>query len=94
MQGLFLGSVVSYFTVKTMEVTNIFHRVAVFFSITILIGFVYYLAMPKSDYILRHLNTKEQQETWLEIYKTMKGRYLAGFLIGALSSVPVSFALC
>jgi cytochrome bd-type quinol oxidase subunit 1 len=50
--------------------------------------------MPKSDYMLRHLSTKEQQETWLDIYKTMKERYMIGFLLGVISSIPASFALC
>ena len=50
--------------------------------------------MPKSDYMLKHLKTPEQNKAWLDVYLLFKQRHIAGFLLGALAAIPVSLALC
>ena len=65
-----------------------------FIAITLIVAIVYYSLMPKSDYMIRHLKTKEQVNAWMDVYLTMKHRHLAGFVIGILSSIPIAFALC
>ena len=40
-------------------------------AISILTSHYYYLLMPKSDYILKHLENKEQINAWLKMYKEM-----------------------
>jgi succinate dehydrogenase/fumarate reductase cytochrome b subunit len=57
-------------------------------------GVVFYFLMPKSDYMLNHLKTEEQNKAWLEVYKTMKQRYFLGFLFGALAAVPFAHSFC
>lgn len=66
----------------------------VFLSVTLIVAIVYYQAMPKSTYMLKHLTTPEQNKAWLDVYLTMKSRHISGFLLGALAAVPISFALC
>jgi len=50
--------------------------------------------MPKSDYMLNHLKTQEQNKAWLEVYKEMQQKYIKGFLLGCLSAIPISLILC
>lgn len=93
-QGLLLGLFLSYFIVKCIKVTNSFHKATLFLAITIPISVLYYFLMPKSDYMLNHLKTEEQNKAWLSIYTTMRQRYFLGFLIGSLAAIPISYSLC
>lgn len=44
--------------------------------------YFYYILMPKSDWMLRHLNGKFQNEAWLGVYRHMSVRWHIGLLIG------------
>jgi hypothetical protein len=70
------------------------HRIVVFFAITMVVGMLYYRLMPKSDYMLNHLQTAEQNRAWLEMYKTMQSRYILGMLFGALAALALANAIC
>ena len=93
-QGILLGCLIAYFTLQLTRITNRFHKMSFFFAITLTVTVVYYFLMPKSDYMLNHLKTEEQNKAWLEVYKTMKQRYFLGFALGALAAIPISYALC
>jgi len=94
-QGLLIGMVVAYFILLyVMKTTNRFYRISLFFGITLFTTALYYLLMPKSDYMLNHLKTEEENKAWLSVYKTMKYRYLIGFVLGALAAIPFATALC
>jgi len=93
-QGLIFGLVASYLLLKSLKLTNSFHKATFFLAITLIISVLYYLLMPKSDYMLNHLQTQEQNKAWLEVYKNMQSRYITGFIIGALSAIPISYAVC
>ena len=93
-QGIGLGLVLSYIIFNQVNNTNTFHKMALFFTITLSTAVFYYFLMPKSDYMLNHLKTPEENKAWLSVYKTMKQRYFVGFVLGALSSIPLSNALC
>jgi hypothetical protein len=92
--GLILGGILAYILLNIVKIGNRFHKVSLFIAITLMTSVVFYLLMPKSDYMLKHLKTQEENEAWLSIYKTMKQRYLIGIILGALASIPLSNALC
>ncbi len=93
-QGLVLGMGISYIVLQNLRISNQFHKLSVFFAITLCTAVIYYFLMPKSDYMLNHLKSGEQTKAWLEIYKTMKARYFIGFVLGAISAVPIGNSLC
>ena len=93
-QGLLLGALIAYFALLTVKINNRFYKMSVFVAITLMVGVVFYFLMPKSDYMLNHLKTEEQNKAWLEVYKTMKQRYFLGFVLGALAAVPIAYAMC
>jgi len=93
-QGILLGALIAYFVLLLVKVSNRFHKMSIFVTITLMTGVVYYFLMPKSDYMLNHLKTPEQNKAWLEVYKTMKQRYFLGFVLGALATVPLAYAMC
>lgn len=92
--GIILGLALAYVVLLNVKITNRFHRMSLFVLITLMTAVVFYFLMPKSDYMLNHLKTEEQNKAWLEVYKTMKQRYFLGFLLGALAAIPISNAFC
>lgn len=93
-QGLLIGLILSYFILNRVNITNRFHRISLFFGITLFTTALYYLLRPKSDYMLKHLKTAEENKAWLSVYKTMKYRYPIGFVLGAAAAIPLGNALC
>ncbi len=95
-QGLILGLVISFFIVKSgiFRIANWYHRATIFLAITIPISVIYYFLMPKSDYMLNHLKSHEENKAWLHIYKTMRQRYVLGFVFASLAAIPISHAFC
>lgn len=94
LQGLVLGVLVSFLVSRSLRPASRFHQVALYFAITLLVAVLYYSLMPKTTYMLEHLNTREQNLAWLDIYKTMKMRYIVGLLLGAAAAIPLANALC
>ena len=97
-QGLILGLVVSYivlFRISPMkQVTNMFHRITMSLAIVVLVSSGYYCISPKSDYMLNHVTSGEESKAWLEMYKTMKHRYVMGFILGSCVAIPLVYSFC
>jgi hypothetical protein len=91
--GLVLGMVVSFLVIRSMKL-NRFNLITLFFAITLGIAVLFYMLMPKSDYMLNHLKTEEENKKWLDVYKTMQKRYYVGFVLGALASIPLANMFC
>lgn len=92
--GLTIGLVLSIIVVNNVRVSNYFARITLFFTITFATAAGFYTLMPKSDFMLKHLKTPEQNKKWLEMYKTMKTRYLIGIALGALIAIPIATIMC
>jgi len=94
LQGLVLGIVLAFILLKFIPTKHLFHRIMVAFAIIIPTSVLYYSVMPKSDYMLNHLKTPEENKAWLQVYNNMKYSYLYGFILGSLCSVPVAYVMC
>ena len=55
-----------------------------FVAIVLLTQYFYYILMPKSDWMVKHLNSKVQNEEWLNVYRHMSVRWHGGLLVGLL----------
>jgi uncharacterized protein YacL len=93
-QGLIAGLIISFILSRFMVFSSMFHKITFSLGITILVSVVFYFLMPKSDYMLNHLKNTKENKAWLDEYNTMKTRYLYGFILGSLSSIPLSYAFC
>jgi hypothetical protein len=92
--GLILGIIVSFIFMYNFKINNRFFKITAFLAITLMIAVFYYTLMPKSDYMLNHLKTEEENKVWLGIYKTMKFRYFMGLVLGAAAAIPFAMILC
>ena len=57
-----------------------------------LTNYFYYMLSPKSDWMLNHLKTPEQNKAWLEMYREMKYNYHLGFVLGIIAVGMLAFA--
>jgi hypothetical protein len=92
--GLILGIIVSFIFMYSYKINNRYFKITAFLAITLTVAVFYYTLMPKSDYMLNHLKTEEENKVWLGIYKTMKFRYFMGLLLGATAAIPFAMILC
>ena len=51
-------------------------------AVTLFLTCVLYQLFPKSDYMIKHLNTEKQRMNWLEINKSFRKSNYYGLLIG------------
>lgn len=92
--GLVIGVFLSLLLVRRFRPTSLFTRATLFLTITLITAVIFYSVMPKSDYMLHHLKSKEEIEAWFSVYQTMKHRYMMGFLLGGLAAIPISMIGC
>jgi len=93
-QGLFIGLIFAFILMRLVKLSNTFHRITFSLAIVIFTSIIYYQLMPKSDYMLNYLKTKEEISAWLDIYKTMKYTHIYGFILGSIAAIPISYMLC
>lgn len=92
--GLILGMIISFIVLNRIKSINYYTRITLFLTITLTIAVIFYMLMPKSDYMLNHLRSMEENKKWLQVYRTMQHRYFIGLVLGALSAIPISTILC
>ena len=95
-QGLILGVILAFlFNFYYKSVTkNLFYKSVLFMFITLATAAFYYNLRPKSDWMLNHLKTPEENKAWLDIYKNMKYRYIIGFIFAAIATIPLANIFC
>ena len=92
LQGFVLGLIIALVYLRTL--TDINQPVyCIFVAIVLATTYIHYLIMPKSTYMLEHVDTPEQAKAWLEIYKVMKFRCHIGMLFGVLA-LPFICMIC
>ena len=92
--GLVLGMILSFIVVNKVKSSNYFTRLSLFTMITLVTAVIFYMLMPKSDYMLNHLKTEQENKQWLKVYKTMQSRYFIGLVLGALAAIPIAHIMC
>ncbi len=92
--GLILGMLISFIIVNKVKSSNYFTRLSLFTMITLVTAVIFYMLMPKSDYMLNHLKTEQENKQWLQVYKTMQSRYFIGLVLGALAAIPIANIMC
>ena len=90
--GLVLGLLAGFTYISYIPLRN---TIGICAFVVIILGFLYlfYSLHPKTDYMLNHLITPEQNTAWLEIYREMKNRSHIGFVLGAVAFVLFGCAL-
>ena len=61
-------------------------------AISFTINYIYYILIPKSTYMIQHLNNQQQIEEWLKINRSMQVKYHIGLLLGIIAIMVFAFA--
>jgi len=55
-------------------------------------NYFYYMLHPKSDWMLNHLQNKEEVRAWLQMYREMQYNYHMGLVLGIIGVGILAFA--
>jgi hypothetical protein len=55
-------------------------------------NYFYYILHPKSDWMLNHLQNKEEIKSWLQMYREMQYNYHMGLVLGIIAVGVLAFA--
>lgn len=84
-QGTILGVIlVALLSVVGGKQLSPFTNGCAFVVIVLLTQYFYYILMPKSDWMLKHLRSQEQNVEWLNVYRHMSLRWHLGLVVGLL----------
>jgi hypothetical protein len=92
--GLVVGTILAFtYIYANRNKTNdgLFKHVCTFVAIAMGTQYLVYQLHPKTHWMLRSLNKKEQIDGWLEVYKDMKYKYHLGFLLGSIGYTLLSY---
>jgi uncharacterized membrane protein YkgB len=55
-------------------------------------NYFYYMIHPKTDWMLNHLQNKEEIRSWLQMYREMQYNYHMGLVLGIIAVGILAFA--
>lgn len=91
--GLLLSLVIIFYNLKMLnKKMNSVSLVCTVMATCFLTNYFYYVLSPKSDWMLNHINDKDQVKAWLEMYKVMSYNYHAGLALGIIAVGILAFA--
>ena len=83
-QGFVLGLILALIYLKSVK--NLKQPIyCIFVAIVLGVTYIHYTVMPKSTYMLEHIDNNEQARAWLEIYKHMKLNCHIGMALGVVA---------
>ena len=68
-------------------------NVCIFIVIVMSVKLTFYYFYPKSDYMLYHLQTKEQVKAWTDVYKSYKNAWKYSLIVSFISYILISYGL-
>jgi hypothetical protein len=94
-QGYSLGFVFSlliifyYYEKKHIRPSSV---VCLVLATSFLTNYFYYTLTPKSDWMLNHVESKQETQAWLYMYRTMQYYYHAGLVLGIFGVGIMAYA--
>ena len=89
--ALAIGIIVFNMSMKKEKLTKM-SMICTTASTVFIVQYLYYILSPKSDWILLHLNTQEQKERWLDIYRTMQYNCHLSVALGIIAAAAAGAA--
>lgn len=93
LQGILIGILVASVVSSRIAFDNSFHDIAFFTGVSWAVAVLYYLAIPKTKYMLPYLS-EDQISVWHNVHVTMRQRYIVGGILGMLAAIPIATMAC
>ena len=91
-QGYVAGVILSLLIIFYRGIKNPFSLVCTVMATCFLTNYFYYMLHPKSDWMLNHVNSQEEVQAWLQMYREMQLNYHAGLALGIIAVGVFAFA--
>jgi|SRR6056300_501358 hypothetical protein len=88
LNGLAAGVVLSLPTLYLIK--NTASRVCASGIVLMMTASITYYLQPKSDYMIRHLNSQEQKEAWMNVSRNFIKKKISGVMIGLFLYIGLS----
>jgi hypothetical protein len=93
--GLAIAILFILFNIKVLNKSfSTISMVCMTTTIAFVVNYFYYILSPKKAYMLDHIETPEQTQAWLQMYKTMQYHYHMGLVIGMIAVAVFSYGWC
>tara|TARA_B100002051_G_scaffold106341_1_gene101446 strand:+ start:633 stop:1097 length:465 start_codon:yes stop_codon:yes gene_type:complete len=90
--GLLCAALTSY--ARRGERARLLHVGCLAAAITLGVGYVYYMVMPKRHSVHPHLKTEKQRAAWGEVHRRFKRNYMIGLVLGGLAGGFLGAGVC
>jgi hypothetical protein len=94
-QGYILGFILSLiiiFVYNGNKQSKPSGLVCLVLATSFLTNYFYYMLSPKTDWMLNHVESKEQTQAWLQMYRTMQYYYHSGLVLGIIGVGVFAYA--
>ena len=71
-----------------------FSLVCTVVSVTFIVSYFHYILHPKSDWMVKYLNTTQQKDAWLKIYRHMQLNSHIGAALGIVAVALYANSVC
>ena len=88
---LSLGIIFYNMKIRGTKMNNI-SLVCTVLATAFITNYFYYILHPKSDWMLNHLQNKEEVKAWLIMYREMQYNYHMGLVLGIIAVGILAFA--
>ena len=94
--GYILGFILSFIVIlynyqkKTKQ--NMISIICTVIAVSFVTNYFYYILSPKTDWMLNHIHTSEENKAWLEMYRSMQKYYHIGLVLGIIAVALFAFA--
>jgi len=91
--GLILSLLVIFYNLKVKKdkLSNS-SLICIVIATSFLTNYFYYILSPKSDWMLNHINDREEAKAWLQMYREMSYNYHLGLALGIIAVGILAFA--
>ena len=84
--GLFLAfCIIFYNTTIRHERASTTSMICIVVSSAFIVNYFYYILSPKTNWMLDHITTSEQNQAWLKMYRNMQVFYHSGLVLGLVA---------
>jgi uncharacterized membrane protein YkgB len=93
--GVLLACIIIFYnTSLRKERASALSMVSTVVASAFIMNYFYYVLSPKTQWMLDHITTSEQNRAWLEMYRNMQVFYHSGLVLGLIALGLFAFAFC
>ena len=86
--GVLVALVLYFFSIRKLNLPVLSTLCSVY-TIMYFASYLFYMLKDKGEYMISHLDNKEQIDAWLKVYRTMQKNHNMGLALGITASILI-----